>query len=70
MKMFLLYDGRAWKNPDDALVLCTADSEEEARRDSQDHPPDSVWYEYQINGDKLINGKIRPDLSLQKRREK
>lgn len=64
-KTFILYDGRAkCGDPDDAAVLVTAESEEEAREDGQldwkGH--DAIWYEYDLVGNKAVNGRPRYDL--------
>lgn len=64
-KMFILYDGRAMSGDlDDASVMDTAETEEEAadtgRTTWAGH--DAIWYEYHQQGDKLVNGKPRHDL--------
>ena len=64
-KIFILYDGRALAgDQDDAAVLATAHSEEDARNagktDWADH--DVIWYEYDQCGNELVNGTPRFDL--------
>jgi hypothetical protein len=67
-KTFILYDGRARTTGDteEATVLDTAESEDEIRQLQSDyphqHPTDSIWYEYELHGNRLANGKPRPDL--------
>jgi len=62
-KLFILYDGRAHHDEDDAAVLCTAFSEKEAKEDLELFPQDSLWFEYDIiDGYKAENGKARYDL--------
>lgn len=62
-KQFILYDGRAHDDPDDAMVLDTASSEKEAKRISRQHEGEmALWYEYDVQGKNLLNGKPRYDL--------
>ncbi len=64
-KTFILYDGRALAgDPDDASVLDTAETEQEARQAGQHTWAgyDAIWYEYDQRGDKLVNGTPRYDL--------
>lgn len=64
MKMFLLYDARARTtgDTDQATVLDTADSEEEAREAGTLHEADALWYEYECVGTELAGGTPRFDL--------
>lgn len=63
-KLFVLYDARAkFGDTDDACVYVTASSEKEAREDGKDSSwQDGIWYEYDCDGDTLVNEKMRPDL--------
>ncbi len=77
-KLFLLYDGRAkMGEPEDATVMDTAHSEEEARRSGEQDwvEYDAIWYEDDVDGDRLINEEARWDIPpapvpKQKRRKK
>lgn len=65
MKMFILYDGRAFVgNTEDASILDTAETEEEAIEAGKEawEDFDAIWYEYDVKGEELINEKQRPDL--------
>jgi hypothetical protein len=63
-KIFVLYDGRAKDgDPDSAEVMGTAHSEQEALKASRTAQHDAVWYEYDVDGNRLLNGKPRLDLS-------
>ena len=44
-RLYILYDPRAWDDPDEATVYCCANSLGEARRDAKDWP-DAVVYSY------------------------
>jgi predicted RNase H-like HicB family nuclease len=55
-KMYLIYDGRAWNDPDDATVLDTADTLKEARQAVKEWP-DACIYEYDVQGSELKNEK-------------
>lgn len=44
-RLYILYDSRAWFDPDEAAVYCTANSFQEAKRDAQDFD-DAVVYSY------------------------
>jgi hypothetical protein len=63
-KTFLLYDGRAVESTEDALVMDTAGTEDEARRiGSKDWDGyDFIWWEYEANGRTIRNGEPRYDL--------
>ena len=62
-KLFILYDGRAHADEDDATVLCTAYNEREAKEDKEMFPEDSLWFEYEVvEGKELVNGRARYDL--------
>ncbi len=67
-KIFVLYDGRAkGGDPDDAMVLDTANSASEARKASgMLHEYDAVWYEYTIGADGVTAEKetMRSDIKL------
>lgn len=56
-KLYVLYDERAYFDVDEAAVLCTADSLEEARADKRDLFPLAVIYEYDLVGDEARNGR-------------
>ncbi len=64
MTQFILYDGRAKLQGDDAAsVMCCADSEPEAWDDSEtfrDH--DAIWFEYDMVDGVAVNGRPRPDI--------
>lgn len=64
-KSFILFDGRA-KSGDssDATVLDTADTEEEAIESGKVdwRKYDAIWYEFDLEGNNLVNGKPRWDL--------
>lgn len=64
-KFFILYDGRAkCGNPDDAVALDTVESEEEAREYGEYNRKgyDAIWFEYDEDGEHLINATPRYDL--------
>ena len=63
-KLFILFDARAQSgDTEDAIALDTANSEKQARRISKDHQGErAVWYEYDVQGKTLVNGKARHDL--------
>lgn len=62
-KLFVLYDGRAKSDIDDASIYVTASTEQEAIEDGKDSSwHDGVWYEYEVSGKALINEKHRPDI--------
>ena len=65
--VYLLYDGRAREGDTErAAVLDYASSEKEVRESRKvmdEHYPDSIWYSYQDRNGKLVNRKMRPDLS-------
>jgi hypothetical protein len=65
-KMLLLHDGRAKAGDpdDDATPLDTAFTEQQARLAGRTTwaQHDAVWYEYDVNGETLLNGRIRWDL--------
>lgn len=64
-KLFILFDGRARSgDTDDAAVITTADTEEEAEADSR-YPWNgysAVWFEYDIVGSDLVNERMRDDI--------
>jgi hypothetical protein len=69
-RLFVLYDARARRDPDEAAVLATANSAREAHRERAEGVAadylfyeSSVWFEYQVVGKTLKNGRIRLDLS-------
>ena len=53
-RIFVLFDARARSgDTDEAAVLDTAESEQEARSCKGDYPEDSIWFEYEpIEGEK------------------
>lgn len=53
--LYVLYDGRAETDTDDALVYCCASSLREAKRDKREMFPDACIWVYDEDGDKLIN---------------
>ena len=65
-KVFVLYDGRAKYGPtDDASVYLTAQSEREARENSEEFEEfdDGIWAEYDLNEkDEAVNERLRWDL--------
>jgi hypothetical protein len=70
-KVFILYDGRAkFGDTEDAAVLVTAPSEQEAWNDSRTNfkDVDAVWFEYDLvpasnkYGREATNEKMRPDI--------
>ena len=67
-KFFVLYDGRARTtgDTDRAVVLDTAESEAEIaelyKKYPGLYPRDALWYEYEVRGSDLVNGKSRYDL--------
>jgi len=67
-KTFILYDGRARStgDTDEAMVLDTAESEDEIKQMQSDwphaNPVDAIWYEWELHGNHLANGKPRYDL--------
>lgn len=60
VKKFLLWDGRA-KNEDfdNAIIMATADTEDEANKVNL---CDGIWYEYDEEDGRISNPKPRPDL--------
>ncbi len=58
MKQYVLYDERALANVNDAQVLSTAGSLEEAREDKKDMFPNAVIYEYSEINNELVNGRL------------
>lgn len=65
-KVFVLFDGRAkLGDTDDATVLVTADSEEEARKDGRHWAGyDAIWYEYDVVKGVATNEKARWDIPV------
>jgi hypothetical protein len=65
-KCFVLYDGRAKSgDTDDAAVLITAHSEQEARHDGRHWSGyDAIWYEYDVVKGVAINEKPRWDIRV------
>jgi len=64
-KKFILFDGRAKSgDTDDASVMDTADSEQEARRNGARFwsGADAVWFEHDFVNGEAINERIRPDI--------
>lgn len=64
-KWYVLYDGRALAGIDtnDCSVLCTADSEQEAKEDSKTfRNVSAVWYEYDVVDGEYVNKRQRPDI--------
>jgi hypothetical protein len=59
-KLWVLYDERANIDEDDAAVLCTAYSLDEAREDRRTMFPTAVIFEYDLEGDTLVNGRRIP----------
>jgi hypothetical protein len=60
---YVMYDGRARGDPDDADVLDWASSISEVIRCNARHRgEDFAWYSYDEIGRQLVNGVIRPDL--------
>lgn len=63
-KLYVLYDGRArLGETDDATAYTTERSEEECLRTADTYGVDAIWYEYDEEGDQLVNETIRYDLS-------
>jgi hypothetical protein len=65
VKNFILFDGRALSgDTDDAAVLEVVETEEQARQAGATSWKGyyAVWYEYDVDGKKLINERMRPDL--------
>ena len=64
MKMFVLFDGRAKAgDTDETTVFITARSETEARKDGLEYKGyDCVWYEFEVEGNILVNPIMRMDL--------
>jgi hypothetical protein len=55
-KRWILYDARAHGgNTEEAQVHCTASSLKEAKRDKREMFPDAAIYEYDVQGDELVN---------------
>lgn len=55
-KLFIIYDERAMlEGTDEACVLCCANSLKEARRDVREMFPRGVIYEYDTQGQELVN---------------
>lgn len=55
-KLYIIYDERAMlMGTDEAVVLCTAHSLNEARHDVRSMFPGSPIYSYDIHGDQLLN---------------
>jgi hypothetical protein len=65
-KCFVLYDGRAKSgDTDDASVLITAHSEQEARKDGREWSGyDAIWYEYDVVKGVATNEKARWDIKV------
>jgi len=65
-KQFILYDGRATdvEGTNDAAIFDSATTEDEARRSGMDdwEGYDCIWWEYDLIGTELKNGKMRADL--------
>lgn len=53
--LYVLYDGRAEDDTDDASVYCCARSLKEAKRDKREMFPDACIWAYDEDGDQLIN---------------
>ncbi len=54
--LFVIYDERAMlEGTDDAAVLCTAHSLKEAQRDCRTMFPRGVIYQYDVQGNELVN---------------
>jgi len=68
-KLYILYDGRACGNngTDDALVLCTAQSEAEALQDA-DMFGETACYSYDAKGKTLTNEKWEWDTDVNGRK--
>lgn len=57
--LFILYDARAFGgDTDEAAVLCTARSLKEARRDRRTMFPGAAIYQYDTQGDQLVNERF------------
>jgi hypothetical protein len=57
--MFLIYDGRAkGGDTENALVVVTAKTLKEARREAPKHGADCAIYEYDVVGDQLLNERF------------
>ena len=65
-KCFVLHDGRAKSgDTDDASVLITAHSEQEARKDGRGWSGyDAIWYEYDVVNGQAVNEKARWDIPV------
>jgi hypothetical protein len=63
-KVYILYDFRAKSgDTDDAAVISSTWSEEGTKQDkSLKDQFDGIWYEYDIQGSFMVNGKPRWDL--------
>jgi hypothetical protein len=57
-KMYIIYDGRAIYDEDDAMVMDTAHSIEEAKQVVDEADTDWVVFEYDVNDDILENGTM------------
>lgn len=68
MSQFIVYDERAWTDPDRAAVLVACETAAEAKSYGQDPTYRGVVYEYDVEGDRLTNPKLRADLSFQANR--
>ena len=54
-KLYIIYDGRALGNTNDAAVMETCDSLEEAEESAPDYGEGCCIWSYDVDGDKLIN---------------
>lgn len=57
-KMYILYDERAISNVDDATVLDTCDTKQEAINTKREFFPGAVVFEYDYKDGKLLNGRL------------
>ena len=62
--MYVMYDDRGFIDPDEALILDTANDLNEVARANRAHKDYAyVWYEYELVDEKLINPIQRADLN-------
>ena len=61
--IYLLYDSRAMgdQGTDDAMVLCCANTDREAKEDARMFGYDLAIYKYDVKGNELINERWHDD---------
>ena len=57
-KVWILYDGRYYSNPDRASIYEVCDSLKEARENKNDYGTDTVIVECDDDGENVTNSKI------------